>query len=130
MRASCLAVRMSAPRSCRTTLRSLYADLLPKISASGSVPRSCRATCARALSADVLRKTSASRSLHQVPVGPLAPDYLCMRISCARCVCVSSSLCMGISCARCLCLGALVQDRCTRISCPRSLCQDLCAKIL
>ena len=42
-------------------------------------------TCARSLSADLLRRASLSGCLHQDRVGPLVQD-LCMRISCACCL--------------------------------------------
>ena len=55
------------------------AYLCVRTSASGS----CMTTCARSLYADLLCKISLSGCLHQDPVGPLAQD-LCTRISCAR----------------------------------------------
>ena len=69
VRISCPSVRMSAS-----------GDLPVRISA----PRSCgRTTCARSLYADLLRKISASCALHQGPVGPLV-QYLCMSGRCLK----------------------------------------------
>ena len=102
---------------------------------------SCRSTCARSVCAELLSKISLSGSLHQDPVIPLAQD-LCLRISCARCLrspqqpaeALVQDRCMRISCAKCLC-----QDLLSRTTCARSLyadllcislCQDLCIRIL
>ena len=57
-------------------------DLSFMMSSSGS----CRTSCARSLSADLLSKTSLSGCLHQDPVGPLVQG-LCLRISCPRSLC-------------------------------------------
>ena len=139
-------------------IRISCAYLCVRISASAS----CMTTCARSLYANLLCKISLSGCLHQDPVGPIVQD-LCMRISCPRslfqdlCALVQD-LCMWISCARSLSgsasrscrtscarslsedllykmsvsrfpqqdpVGALVQDRCMRISCARCLCPDL-----
>ena len=60
-------------------MRIFVQDLFFRISA----PRSCsRTTCARSLYADLLRKISLSGCRQQDPVGPLAQDP-CTRISCA-----------------------------------------------
>ena len=99
---------------------------LSKISFLGSLRQDpvVGPTCARTLYTDLLRKISESRSLHQGPVGPLVQD-LCMRISCARCLrspeqnpvgALVQDRCMRISCARCLC-----QDLFSRTTCARSL---------
>ena len=61
-------------------MRISSAHLCVKTSESGS----CMTTCARSLYADLLRKISVSGSLRQGPVGLLVQD-LCMRVSCARC---------------------------------------------
>ena len=85
-------------------MRISCAYLCDKTSASGS--------CMITLYVDLLRKISASGSLHQGPVGPLVQD-LCMRISCARCLRSPEPN------------PVLVQDWCMRIFCVRCLCQDL-----
>ena len=99
---------MSASGSCRTSCaRSLYVDLLCKISLLGSLhpdplgrlvqdlcnvcgslvqdlsvrisaSGSCRTSCARSLYEDLLSKIALSRCLHQDLVGPLVQD-LCMK---------------------------------------------------
>ena len=58
-----------------------------------SASRPGRTTCARSLYVDLLSKISLAGSLHQDPVGPLAQD-LCMRISCARSLC--QDLCIRV----------------------------------
>ena len=133
-----LSVRISASGSCRPSCaRSLYVDLLCKISLSGSLhqdpvgplckisvcgslvqdlsgmmsaPGSCRTSCARSLYVDLLCKISLSGSLHQDPVGPLVKISGC---------------------------GSLVQDLSVmmsasgscRTSCTRSLYEDLLCKV-
>ena len=110
-----LSVRMSASGSCRTSCaRTLYVDLLSKISLAGYLHQDPVGSCARSLYVDLLSKISLAGYLHQDPVGPLVQD-LCMKISGARCLRPPQ---------RCP-VGALVQDRCMRISCVRCLCQDL-----
>ena len=97
-----------------------------------SASKFCMTTCARSLYADLLRKISLSGCLHQDPVGPLVQD-LCMRISCARCLrftqqnpaeALVQDRCMRISCARCLC-----QDLLSRTTCARCLYAGLLSKI-
>ena len=116
-------------------------DLFVRISA----PRSCRTTCARFLSADLLRKISVSGSSHQGPVGPLVQD-LCMRISCAGvCDKISSAGSCRSRCARSvyedlLCkvvvspeqdpVGLLVQNLCMRISRAYLCVRISCIRIL
>ena len=56
-------------------------------------------TCARSLYEDLLCKISLSGCLHQDPAGPLVQD-LCMRISCARFLC--QDLLSKTTCARSL----------------------------
>ena len=140
-------------------MRFSCAYLRVRISASGS-----RATtCVRSLYADLLRKISLPGCLHQDPVGQLVQD-LCVMTSCASCLRspqqnpvrlvyedllrkidllsrTAQDLCMGLwgSLADLSVSmppphnppGALAQDLylCTRISCPRSLSQDLCIRI-
>ena len=115
------------------------APLVQDLSVRMSAPGFCRTACARSLYADLLSKISLSGSLHLDPVIPLVQD-LCMRISCAY-LCVRilydhhmQDLRMRISCARSLCqdvdpVGLLVQDLFTRSCCARSLFQDLCIRI-
>ena len=108
----------------------LVQDLSVRMSASGS----CMTTCARSLYADLLSKISLSGSLRQDPVEPLVQD-LCMRIVQELfCRISAPRSCSGTTCTRSLyadllrkifAVGALVQDRCMRISCARCLCQDL-----
>ena len=133
-----LCVRVSCARCC------------VKISSAGS----SRATCARSLYADLLCKMSVSRSPQQDPVGPLAQD-LCMSVSCAYlCVRISASASYMTTFARSLyadllrkislsgCLhqgpaGPLVQFLCAnlvrglsvRTFAPRS-CRTTCARTL
>ena len=65
---------------------SVCGSLVQDLSFQISAPRSCsRATCARSLYEDLLCKMSASGSLYQEPLGPLVQDH-CMRISCTRCL--------------------------------------------
>ena len=130
-----LSVMMSASLSCRTSCaRSLYVDLLCKISLSGSLHQdpvgplvkisvcgslvqdlsvmmsasgSCRTSCTRSLYEDLLCKVSVSRSPQL--------DYLC-RIS------VCGSLVQDLS-------GMMSASGSSRISCARSLHGDLLYKI-
>ena len=87
-------VRTSASAASRATCaRSLYAGLLYR-SFRISAPRSCsRTTCARSLYEDLLCKMFESGCLYEEPLGQPVQD-LCMRISCARCLC--QDLCIRI----------------------------------
>ena len=119
-------LKISSAESCRSTCaRPVYEDLLCKMSVSRSpkilqehlskisvcgslvqdlsvmmfATRSCRTTCARSLYADLLCKISLSGCVHQDPVGPLVRD-LCMKISCAMCLKISSAESCSSTCAR------------------------------
>ena len=103
-----------------------------------SVSGASRATCARSLYENFLCKMSVSESPHQDPVQALVQD-LCMRISCARCLCqdlLSKTTCARSLYADLLCIS-LCQDLCLRIfydhlckiSVWGSLPQDLCGRI-
>ena len=110
-----------------------------------SAPRSCsRTTCARSLYEDLLCKMSESGCLYEEPLGPLVQE-LCMRISCACARCsrpppqgpvgaLAQDRCIGSCRTSC---ASLVQDLSVRISasgscktnCARSLYEDLLSKI-
>ena len=106
-------------------------DVCVGISVSGA----SRATCARSLYENFLRKVSVSRSPQQDPVGALVQDR-CIRISCARCLCQDLLGSCRNTCAKSAC-GSLVQDLSVRtsasgscrITCARSLYADLLHKI-
>ena len=92
-------------------MRISCACLCVRISASGS----CIATCARSLYADLLCKISLSGCLQQDPVGPLAQD-LCMRISCAY-LCVVFKI-SAESC-RSTCARSVYEDLLRKMSASR-----------
>ena len=151
---------MSASGSCRTSCaRSLYVDLLCKISLPRSLhhlcmmtscPRSlCQDLCIRILQ-DLFCKISVCGSLVQDLSVMMSTSGSC-RTSCARSlyedllckISLSRSLhqdpvgplvqdlCVMITASgSCRTVGPLVQDLCMRISCPRSLCHDVCIRIL
>ena len=100
---------LSASGSCRTSCaRSLSADLVQDLSVMMSASGPCRASCARSLYEDLLSKISLAGCLHQDPVGPLVQD-LCMWISCARSFC--QDLCIRLHQDP---VGPLVQDLCMK----------------
>ena len=133
---------MSASGSCRTSCaRSLFVDLLCKLSLSGSLHQdpvgplvkisvcgslvqdlsgmmsasgSCRTSCARSLSADLLCKISLSSCLHQDPVGPLVIS-VCGSLVQNLSVMMSASGSSRTSCARSLSADPFTRDPHTEI---------------
>ena len=127
--------------------KSLYADLLSKISLSGSLhqdpvgplvqdlwlrifaSRSCRTSCAKSLYADLLCKMSMSRSSLQNPVGLLVQD-LCMRLSSAYlCVRISASGSCMTTCERYLYADLLCKISLSGCLQLGPLVQDFCTRI-
>ena len=117
-----------------SSVRLLVQDLCIRISCAYlCLKTSASGSCMTTLYADLLRKISVSGSWHQCPVGPLVQDF-CVRISCTRClrspqqnpVGTLEDRCMRIFCVRCLCQDLLGFCRST---CARSLSADLLCKI-
>ena len=76
--------------------------------------RASRATCARSLCENFLRKMSAPRSLPQDPIGAFVQDR-CMKISCARCLCQDlPGFC------RSACAGSVYEDLLRKVFVSRS----------
>ena len=127
----CVKISLAGPgRS--TCGRSVYEDLLRKVFVSR--PPRILGALMQDRCADLLSKISLSVSLHQDPVVPLAQD-LCLRISCARCLC--QDVCVRIPSDH-LCKVSVCADLLSKISLSGSLrqdpveplAQDLCIRIL
>ena len=141
---------MSASGSCRTSCaRSLYVDLLCKISLSGSLHQdpvgplvkisvcgslvqdlsvmmsasgSCRTSCTRSLYEDLLRKVSVSRSPQL--------DYLCRISVCGSLVKDLSGMMSASGSSRTSCARSLYGDLLCKISLSSGFCRASCARSL